>query len=477
MKFIKGIAFGLLGFVGLVLLVLAAILIIDSSKTSYLKVNRVAEAGQDSYLIQNVHVIPMTEDTILMNRDVRIEGGIISEIGQNLDSQRLPILDAQGAYLSPGLMDMHVHVWDEYELGLYLANGVTTVRNLWGLPMHLRMKDNLAKGNLLAPAFFTSGPKLSGPDYPGDDNLQLQSPEQAKQKIISYKERGYDFIKTYNGLTEELFDAILEQAAESEMDLVSHPSALVPYSYHFRDQIKTIEHVEDIVQQPLEFQLDTAKLQGVIDLYTTHPQSALCPTAVVFYNIYRLLTEDDILNQEELAAINPLIRDVDSQAQFDRWQGTKASDPEVVDRIKNQHDFHITIIQKLHENGVNIVCGTDAGIGVTLPGYSIHQELAFYQEAGMSPFEALKTATANPAKVHDFLNQMGTIEEGKLANFILTDSNPLEDLSVLQKPKIVAVNGRKINRETLEGFEDRAKNRKNFLASGLRYAEYILVER
>jgi imidazolonepropionase-like amidohydrolase len=145
--------------------------------------------------------------------------------------------------------------------------------------------------------------------------------------------------------------------------------------------------------------------------------------------------------------------------------------------IKNQHDFHLKIIKELHEADVTIVCGTDAGIGVTLPGFSIHQELAFYKEAGLSNYEVLKTATINASRTHSIMNNMGTIEVGQVANLILLDSNPLLDLSALQNPSTVFIKGRKLNRETLDSFEEKAKSRKNLIASAVRYLENLIIEK
>jgi imidazolonepropionase-like amidohydrolase len=156
-----------------------------------------------------------------------------------------------------------------------------------------------------------------------------------------------------------------------------------------------------------------------------------------------MMINDSILDSESLEYMNPLIKKVDSKKQFERWFNAKREDPATVERIKKQHDFHITIVKKLHEAGVTIICGTDAGIGVTLPGFSIHKELAFYQEAGLSNYEVLKTATVNASQTHSIMNQLGTIEEGKIANFLLVDENPLDELNTLQHPNMVFVKGRK----------------------------------
>lgn len=467
--------------IGLMVLIIIAVIIgaigIDANNTSYLKVKKNGPFYLNTYLIKNVNVIPMTSDTVLRGKMVLIKNGIIARIEDDISVTQTTIIDGEDAYLIPGLIDMHVHIWDEYELGLYLANGITTVRNLWGLPMHLRMKKSIHDEKIVGPMFFTSGPKLTGPHYPGDDNLQLFTREQARCKIKDYKEKGYDFIKTYNGLTQELFDEVLQESRSQAFDIVAHPSAEVSYQYHFKPEIVSIEHVEDIVQQPLHYQLDTVKLNDVVDLFASSPEASICPTLVVYNNIYRLLTEDNLLNSSTLNDMNPLIRMVDSKAQFNRWAQTKALDSTIVNKIQDQHEFHLLAIKKLHQRGVNIIAGTDAGIGVTPAGSSFHKELNFYIKAGMSNYEALKTATINPTKTHDFLNNVGSIEVGKIANLVLLENNPLNDIGALKRSKFVLVRGRKISRETLNKFEAKAANRNNMLVSALRYAEYLLIER
>lgn len=477
MKLVRRLLKVFVALIGLLILTILIIIGVDAQSTSYLKVKKNPSASKDSYLITHVNVIPMDRDTVLTNKMVYVKDGIIEAIADDLAIDNVEIVDAQNKYLMPGLIDMHVHVWDRYELGLYLSNGVTAVRNVWGMPMHLRMKEDINNDKIISPMFFTTGPKLTGPEFIGDDNLNLVDPEEAKSKVIAYKERGYDFIKTYYGLTPELLNAVLEQARESEVDIVAHPSQKVPYSYHFDSQIKSIEHTEEFVQQPLEYALDTVKLQSVVKLYKYAENSRHCPTLVVFNNIYQMMMDDHILESESLAYMNPLIQKVDSKAQFDRWHNAKLEDIAVVDRIKNQHEFHLYIIKKLHQAGATLICGTDAGIGVTLPGFSLHQELAFYHEAGLSNYEVLKTATLNAAQTHKIMNNMGSVEEGKMANLLLLDANPLEDLSTLQQPSMVFVKGRKLGRVTLDVFNQKAKNRKNLVASGLRYAENLMVEK
>jgi hypothetical protein len=462
---------------GVLLVAIVIVLFVDKQNTNYLNVENNEFANNNTYLITNVNIIPMHQDTILVDKVVYIKDGFINNIGDTIEIKGVEIIDAKHKYLTPGLIDMHVHIWDRYELGLYLSNGITAVRNLWGMPMHLRLKEDINNDEIISPLVFTTGPKLTGPEFLGDDNLQLVSPDDAKEKVISYKRRGYDFIKTYYGLTEDIFDAIIEQSEISNIDIVAHPSPKVAYSYHFNSQIKSIEHAEEIIQQPLNYTLDTLKLKEVIHGFEQSKHSFFSPTLTVYNNIYQMLNDDNILESEQLQFMNPLIKKVDSKAQFERWYNTKLRDSSIVKTIKRQHDFHLKIIKKLHEADVTIICSTDAGIGVTVPGFSIHQELAFYKEAGLSNYEVLQTATVNASKTHSIMNDMGTIEVGKIANLILIDDNPLLDLSVLQNPSAVFIKGRKLNRGVLDGFEKQAKNRNNLIASALRYAENFMIEK
>jgi hypothetical protein len=467
----------IIALIGVLVLIGVITLWIDSSGTNYLKINKNKSAFKNSYLIKNVNIIPMNKDTVLANKMVYIKEGIIEKIADTIEVNGIEIINVKNKYLTPGLIDMHVHIWDRYELGLYLSNGVTAVRNLWGMPMHLRIKKDVTEGNIFSPTFFTTGPKLTGSEFIGDDNLNLTNPKEAKETVISFKERGYNFIKTYYGLDKEIFDAVIEQAKISEIDIVSHPSQKVPFSYHLNSQIKSIEHAEEIVQQPLQYGLDTIKLKAVIDSISVSKHTSYSPTLTVFNNIYQMMMDDSILDSDSLRYMNPLIKMDDSKRQFERWFNAKQEDPATVERIKKQHDFHMTIVKKLHESGVTIICGTDGGIGVTLPGFSIHKELAFYKEAGLSNYEVMKTATVNASQTHSIMNQLGTIEEGKIANLLLVDENPLVKLSSLKNPAYVFVNGRKLDRKTLGSFNEKAKNRKNLMATALRYLENIIIEK
>ena len=447
---------------------------VDMLNTRYLNTSNFD--SNNSWIIKNVHVVPMHQDTLLRNQTVVIESGRIKAISEGLFTRGLPEIDAKGKYLLPGLIDMHVHVWDRYELGLYLANGVTAIRNLWGRPEHLKMIQQLAQHEIVGPFFFSSGPKLTGPEFIGDDNLQLFSVEEAIAAVDATKANGYDLIKTYYGLPAEYFEAIVQRARELGLDVAAHPTPYVPYGDHLIPGVVSLEHAEDIVQQPLEFALDTLKLHAVVEQFARAKNTSFSPTLTVFHNILNMLENPNILQEGSIFFMNPMIRQEDSRAQFERWSNALQEDTTTPDRIRAQHQFHLLALKKLHAAGVNIVCGTDAGIGVTVPGFSIHDELELYRQAGLSNFEVLQTATANPIQVHDFMSDLGTVESGKFANLLLVDRNPLEDLETLKTPSLVFVAGKRFEPKTLESFREKAKNRSNLWSSYLRYAYYLITK-
>jgi len=429
MKYIKRI----LQIISVLLLTLIiAILVVfasDYNNTSYLDLESNPVMDRNSYLITNINIVPMSKDTVLTHKTVFVKDGVIENIDDSIVMEGIEVIDGENKFLSPGLIDMHTHLWDKQELGLYLANGVTTIRNLWGYSMHLRIKQRLENNEMIGPMFFTSSPKLTSAEDLGDDKVQISTPEGAKNLVIEYKNRGFDFIKIYAGLKEDLYQAIIEQSKESDISIIAHPSREMPYLNQFHSQIASVEHSEEIVQQALEYQLDSLKIEPIIEKFVTTKKS-FCPTLTGYYKIFEMLEEgENIFNLGDVNYINPLIQMVDSKAQYNRWASVKENNSSITNSIYRQHLFHLYIVKRVHEEGVNIVCGTDAGIGITVPGYSIHQELALYQEAGLSKFEVLKTATVNPSKTHKEFEQMGTIENGKLANFVVTSNNPLENLT------------------------------------------------
>ena len=471
-KLIKASGYGLVGLILIISIAIILILCWDSKQTSYLKVQGLV----DTYIIKNVNIVPMTGDTILSNHDILIKQGIISKIAPDIFAKNIKQIDGTDKFLAPGLADMHVHVWDNYELGLYLSKGVTTLRNMWGMPFHLRMKKRIQENAIYAPIFLTASPKLTGPKDEGIDKKQVKDAREGKYLIGKYKKQGYDYIKTYSGLPSDIFDTIKDEALLQNISLVSHPSFEVPYEYHFSKPIKTIEHTEDIVQQVLKFADDSLMLQKTIEKYA-QTKIGHTPTLTVFHKISEIIEKDsNLLSEDKIGYINPAFLAIGSQEDYNRWTSTKVYDSLVGERILKQHQQHLKIVKKMNDAGVLLLAGTDSGISYTVPGFGIHEELKFYTEAGLSNFEALKTATVNPSLVHQKLSRTGTVEADKLANLVVTKENPLTNIRTLENPEMVIIKGQLLDKNQLGEFSEKAYHRSNYWATIIRLAEGILFK-
>lgn len=475
MNIYKWVKVGGYGLAGLLLIISIAIILTlcwDSNQTSYLRMH----GGAEPYIIKNINIVPMTGDTLLNNHDILIKDGFISKIAPDIFDRNIKQIDGTGKFLAPGLADMHVHVWDDYELGLYLSKGVTTLRNMWGMPFHLRMKKRIQENTVYAPIFLTASPKLTGPMDDGIDKKQVKDAREGKYLVNKYKKQGYDFIKTYAGLPSDIFDAIKDEALQQNMSLASHPSFEVPYEYHFSKPIKTIEHTEDIVQQVLKFTDDSPMLKETIAKYAQN-KIGHTPTITVFHKISEIIEkESNLLSEDKIGYINPAFLAIGSQEDYNRWTSTKVYDSLVGERIFKQHQQHLKLVKKLNDAGGLLLAGTDSGISYAVPGFGIHEELQFYTEAGLSNYEALKTATVNPSLVYPKLSLTGTVETNKLANLVMTKENPLLHIKTLENPEMVIIKGQLLYKNQLEEFSEKAYHRSNYWATIIRLAEGILFK-
>ena len=198
--------------------VLLACLIIFSS-FFIVSCNSSLDAFDDDSVIvfKNVNVIPMNTETVLENYNVIIKDGKIVKLGKAWKT-RVPknatVIDGKGKYLTPGLFDMHVHIWLDDELELYLANGVTGVRDMFGNFGRLSLKKKIEEGHILGPRLYVASPILDGEPPYWEGSTVITSPQDGEGYVKTYKGMGYDFIKIYEGLTNYVYAAIIEAAKE-----------------------------------------------------------------------------------------------------------------------------------------------------------------------------------------------------------------------------------------------------------------------
>lgn len=377
----------------------------------------------------NVNVVSMATDEVLNARTVIVREGRIASIAPVADA-RIPDdavrIDGTGRWLMPGLCDMHVHVSGEWELRRYLTGGVTTIRNMWGRPWHLQMRDEIALGERLGPTLFTAGPLTDGDPAVWPGSIVLTDPEEAEAVVLEAKSDGYDFVKMYSMLSADVFDALAAAASKHDMRLVGHVPHFAGLVATLRKQPASIEHnyafteYAEAEDSPIEREwnprrvfhavpMDTARLHEAARL-VAEAGVVSCPTAVVFRYWVPAFARNE-------------------------WQ-----DPDLR-RLGEAN--RLNIIAALHEAGAAIMVGTDTAGGATtlIPGAHLYEELEVYVAAGMSPYEALRTATVVPAEFLGRSAVVGTVEEGKRADLVLLEANPLESIDNARRRVGVMVRG------------------------------------
>lgn len=408
----------------------------------------------DVLFFEDFQVIPMTSTSpvVLKNTSVLIRDGMIVAIGPSTDMappDDANVIVGNGRTLMPGLIDMHVHVWDEAELTAYLANGVTTVRNASGMPFHLEFQTQIASGVLLGPRLVTTGPILNSPGPNAQINHQMvEGADEARNAVRKQYEQGYRRLKVYSNLTRESYEAILDEARSLNMTIMGHTPEGVresgvpqtkPFDISFLDVIDdgfvTIEHMESIVWHGLADDLDDTKARNLAKKIAA-AGVAVDPTLISHRNLTLVAGSDgEFLNRRGVETLNPFITEIE-QDSFRFWSSQPADAHQELD------DFYSQAVKIFHEEGVTLVAGTDAGIFTNLPGRSLLRELGFYVDAGLTPYEALETSTLNAASALGMKNQVGQVKEGYFADFIVLDGNPVNDIRHLQNLSGVVANGR-----------------------------------
>lgn len=409
-------------------------------------------------LLEGVNVIDVVNGTIISNQQVFIRAGRIERISNEpiAAPPYVEFVDAQDAYISPGLFDMHVHLHDRKYLVRNLAYGVTSVRNLRGLPMHIRWRDELQRGEWLGSNLWTSSPVLDGPTYAHMLQQVVTSPEQARELVRLYRSLGYDSIKIYRYLDATVFAAILDEANALDMPVVKHgPDAIAGAQLKDNAGLQSLEHVEDIFQGPLSFEFDRQLLDSwLVQLATIDPY--VTPTLATFEHL-TLLSRDKsrFVQSLPLDTLNPVYRFLLGEFSVKRWL---EADEAQASFNEAELAFLQDIVLAIDAANIHLLVGSDAGTMYMPAGSSTHREIQLMRDAGLSSMTVLRAATINAAKSLGVDDDYGSISEGKVADAIITSSNPLEDLGVMQNPQAVVKNGQWISSHELAELRQSAKN-------------------
>ncbi|MGD9290643.1 MAG: amidohydrolase family protein [Desulfobacterales bacterium] len=428
---------------------------------------------------RNVNLVPMTAEKIVENQTVLVKGDRIFKIGP-ADKVEIPpnskLIDGEGDFLMPGLADMHVHLkgdWPISQLDMYLAKGVTTIRDLDGRDFMLQWRDDIKAAKRSGPTIYVSAPTIRGDENnPADQILTFNS--------------GYDCIKLYSYLSKEDYSKVMETAKKNKLYTIGHIPFAVGMDGVIAAGMDEIAHIEELSFELIDFDrtkklnpegwlpyvigkaIQQNNISAGFDLkkVTDNQKKRIsaiikrlkstnvpvCTTLIVDDAIVQKLFEPESFLSRPQSTYLPetykqafLEGNEKHQVQF---KGIEALAP-------FKYGLDKSLLIELHRAGIPLILGTDAGTGAMgiVPGFSIHDELRLLVENGLSPYDAIATGTVNAAMVAAAMtgkNEFGTIEEGKRADLILVDRNPLEDIAHIKDHRGVMAAGEWYERPFLE---------------------------
>ena len=415
-------------------------------------------------VFENVNVVPMDRNRVVERQTVVIRDGRIAQIGPagNVKSpDGATRVEAAGKYLMPGLAEMHGHLPNpgsppelvEHVLFLYVSNGVTTVRGMQGNPQTLEQRSAVASGRILGPRLYVAGPSFTGGS--------AKTVEIAEKRVRDQKTAGYDLLKISEGASPAAYDAIAKTAKEVGIDFAGHVPDQVGVRRAIEAGQRSIDHLDNYIEgleadnspvrnadpqtraMQVPFHVDESKIPELAQL-TRKAGVWNVPTMALWEYFHNSETG------EKLRGSLPELRYM-PRTTVDEWVKFKN---DLLERqvlmglgVGSKTGARVIELRKkllkgLRDAGAKIALGTDAPQMFSVPGFSIHREMPVMVACGFTPFEALQSGTRNVAEYFGTLKETGTVEQGKRADLILLEANPLQDVANVARRAGVMVNGR-----------------------------------
>jgi imidazolonepropionase-like amidohydrolase len=441
----------------------------------------VAILNRPSIAIESVAVVNVVRGEIVSPRTVLIVDGRIAAVGEPDATTISPgavRVDGRGRYLMPGLVDMHVHLFNnasrrppnEWAFPLFVANGVTGVREMRTEPAAMATvevwRTKASRGELVAPRVLAAGVAVSG-----------ETANAARRRVQEAKAAGADFIKIFSEVREPQWRAILEEARALRMPVCGHIPAEVSLLEAARAGQRSNEHLTQVFEacsaREKEWLDARKKLKDteLVKLRDTQEREVLesfdqqiCDrNAAALAKTEQVQAPTLVLAYFESHGVPQNVRDdsrwrylrADEQARWERI--FKEGYPIADDKLAaTRWEVSRQIVKTLHAAGVRILAGTDAPMPQVYPGFGLHKELELLVEAGLSPADALRAATIWPAEFLGLSESIGSIAAGRGADLLLLDGNPLSDITQTQRIRAVVLDGRLLQRADLNKLLDAA---------------------
>lgn len=417
-----------------------------------------AQPTRPVYAITNVTVVPMDRERLIPGQTVVVSNGRIDSVAPS-HRTRVPagaiVIEGRGRYLMPGLAEMHAHVppdpkqaqWTQDVLFLYVANGITFARSMLGAPHHLELRSKAERGEIRSPRIYTSGPSLSG--------NSVANPEAGRRIVAEQKAAGYDTMKIQGGLSRASYDAIVDAARSHRISFGGHVPEAVGFARALDARQATVDHLDGYIPLLLRDQDSAPAGQGLFGYNLTDSvderKIPLLAQRTRQSGVWNVPTDSIIhhlaLPEPSAAAMEsrPEMRYV-PRPMLEQWKRARADfqsnptyDPA---RARRFVAIRAKLIKALHDNGAGLLLGSDAPQWFNVPGFSLHRELRYLVDAGLTPYQALATGTREIARFLGTPDAFGTVQVGRRADLILLDANPLADIGNAQRRAGVMLNGR-----------------------------------
>jgi len=449
-------------------------------------------SAEPPLVITHVNVVDVVRGRVQRDVTLVIRDAKVSEIRHGRRHHQLPsgatLVDGTGKFVIPGLWDMHYHFEGDpgiREFNLLVANGVLGVRNMGGAAKEVfRAREQIASGQELGPQIVACGPIVDGPNPTNPPiSVSVHDPQEARRTVQSLKAMGADCVKVHDGVPLDAYLAIADEVKKVRLPLVGHVPVRVPTMRATKSGQRSIEHqiglrgtstVEDEVMvseksndvfaeamrtknfrlipesiaKKGNYILDHFSDQRAHELYRAFARNGthLVPTLVTD----RALTFVDEISKQA----DPRLKYIPA-AQREWWNPergmlTRYRTPAYIAFRKRQFEKTLQQIPVAHRAGVRFLAGTDTSLPFVYPGFSVHDELALFVQAGLTPLEALQTATINPAKFLGLEQSMGTVQPARLASLVLLDADPLKDIHNTTKIFAVIIRGKLLKRSDLD---------------------------